>query len=274
MKYPRKIKKTKTYKSKRFRYVGNKISTIQNIKKIKAIVKTEMKKDLEDKEAYSASNATFFNSGIDSSADMIRVFPNITKGTNENNRIGNEIMGKSLHIKGFLRFLPQPASGSVNVGKWSNVGIRLMILSLKPAPNYDSAVLNAGLLNNLLKKGGTTVAFTGAISDLFADVNSDVFTTHFNKVYFVSQSYLLQPTGAGNQSALAVDVSKLVKFFNIKLSVNKKLKYDDGTSSSQLPTNYGPFMVAGYTYMDGSSPDVLSTNLQISWDVIFKYEDA
>lgn len=269
MKYPRKIKKTKTYKKKKL--------TIKkiDIKKVKAIVKTEMKKDIEDKEAYTASNATFFNSGIDSSADMIRVFPNITKGVNEgNNRIGNEIMGKSLHIKGFLRFVPQPTSGSVNIAKWSNVGVRLMILSLKPAPNYDSAVLNSGLLNNLLKKGGTTVAFTGAISDLFADINSDVFTTHFNKVYFVSQSYLLQPAGAGNQSALAVDVSKLVKFFNIKLNVNKKLKYDDGTSSSNLPTNYGPFMVAGYTYMDGSSPDVLSTNLQISWDVIFKYEDA
>lgn len=245
-----------------------------DIQKVKAIVQTEMKKDIEDKEAYSASNATFFNSGIDSSADMIRVFPNISKGTSENNRIGNEIMGKSLHIKGFVRLLPQPTSGSVNVGKWSNVGVRLMILSLKPAQNYDSAILNAGLLNNLLKKGGTTVAFTGAISDLFADINSDVFTKHYNKVYFMNQSYILQPSGAGNQSAVAVDVSKCVKFFNIKLDVKKKLKYDDGTSSSQLPTNYGPFLVCGYSYMDGSSPDVLNTQVQVSWDVIFKYEDA
>jgi len=258
----RKLKPKKTPKTpKAKKTVTKKVKVIQRV--------------IEDKQAYSASNATFFNSGIDSAADMLRIIPNITKGVNDNQRVGDQLSAKSLHLKGFLRFLPQPSSGSVNIPKWGHVAIRMMILSMKTAPNYDAAILNSGLLNNLLRKGGTTVAFTGAISDLYADINTEVFTKHYNKVFFVNQSYVMQPTGAGNQSAVALDVSKLVKFFNIKLNCKNKIwKYDDGTSSGVLPSNYGPFLCAGYSYMDGSSPDVLSTNLQISWDTIFNYEDA
>lgn len=232
-------------------------------------------KRIEDKQAYTASNATFFNSGIDSAGDMVKIIPNISKGTNDNQRIGDQLTAKSFNLKGFIRFLPQPASGSVNVPKWGHIGVRMMILSLKAAGNYDVAVTQFNALNTLLKKGGTTVAFTGAISDLYADINTDVFTKHYNKVIYLNQSYAMQPSGAGNQSALAIDVSKLVKFFNIKIKMrNKILKYDDSLSSGLLPNNCGMFLCAGYVYMDGSSPDVLTTNLQVSWDTIFNYEDA
>lgn len=263
----------KNYKKKKFvakKRTASKYKSKKPSKVVKVIQRT-----IENKQAYSASNATFFNSGIDSAGDMVKIIPNITRGTADNQRIGDQITAKSLNLKGFVRFVPQPSSGSVNVAKWGHVAIRMMILSLKAGPNYDVAVQNSNSLNALLKKGGTTTAFTGAISDLYADINTEIFTKHYNKVIYLNQSYVMQPAGAGNQSAVSIDVSKLVRFFNIKLSCrNKVWKYDDSLSSGLLPNNYGPFLCAGYVYMDGSSPDTLSTNLQVSWDTILNYEDS
>lgn len=241
---------------------------------VKAIVKKEDNRRMETKEAFTYSNATFFNSGIEASGDMVQILPNISKGTADNQRIGDQIVAKSLSLKGFVRFLPQPTSAT-NDMHYGHVAIRLMVLSLKTAPNYTAAVANAAQLSNLLKKGGTTVAFTGAISDLYAPVNTDVFTVHYNKVYYVNQSFIMQMSGAGNQSAVSVDGSKLVKFFNIRIKCKDKiLKYDAGTSSDVLPSNYGPFLSAGYVYLNGNAPDTLTTNLQIGYDSKFDYEDA
>lgn len=266
------MKFKKSFKSRKFVAKKRTSSKYKSKKPTKKVVKV-IQKTIENKQAYSASNATFFNSGIDSAGDMVKIIPNITRGTADNQRIGDQITAKSLNIKGFVRFLPQPNT-TVNTTHYGHVAIRMMILSLKASANYDVAVTNSNALNALLKKGGTTTAFTGAISDLYADINTEIFTKHYNKVIYVSQSYVFTGDNTTNPK-VAVDVSKLVKFFNIKLNCrNKVLRYDDSLSSGLLPNNYGPFLCAGYVYMNGDSPDSLTTNLQISWDTILNYEDA
>lgn len=265
MKYSRKFKPRKMNLKKKRTYKRKATKLAKPLKVIQRAI--------ENKQAFTSSNATFFNSGIDSAGDMIQIIPNIAKSVNENGRIGNQICAKSLKIKGFLRFLPQ-SNTTVNTTHYGHVGIRIMILTLKSAGNYTSALQQSSSLNSLLQKGGTTVAFTGAISDLYAPINRELFTVHFNKVYYVTQSYVFTGDNITNPK-VAIDVSKLVKFFNINIKCkNKILKYDSALSSDLLPSNLGMFLCAGYTYMNGDAPDSLTTNLQLSYDVIFDYEDA
>lgn len=258
----------KNYKAKKMNF--KKKTTMKKTKTTKTYKKVE--RDIEDKEAWTSSNATFFNSGIDGSADMIQIIPNIAKGVGENSRIGNQLRAKSLNIRGFVRFLPQPNT-TVNTTHYGHVAIRLMVLSLKTAPNYTAAQSQASALSALLQKGGTTVGFTGAISDIFAPINSEIFTKHYNKVFYVNQSYVITGDGTTNPK-VAIDVSKLVKFFNIKVKCNKILKYDASLSSDLLPSNLGCFLVAGYSYLNGDAPDYTTTNLQVSYDSVLRYEDA
>lgn len=249
-------------------------STKKTLKKTEKKIVRMVSRKIEDKQAITYSNATFFNSSVDSSADMIQILPNISQGVADNQRIGDQITAKSLRLKGFIRFLPQPTN-TVNTTHYGHVGIRMMVLSLKQSSNYTT---NNNLLSNplasLLRKGGTTVGFTGAISDLMAPINTDIFTKHYNKVIYVNQSYVITGDGSTNPK-VAIDVSKLVRFFNIKINCRRKqLKYDNSTSAGLLPTNFAPFFVAGYSYMNGDPPDYTTTNLQISYDSIFDYEDA
>lgn len=260
-------------KSRTTKFAKKKKTTKKPMKRISKQIRTISRK-IEDKQAFTYITSTAFNSGIDSPGDMIQIVPNIAQGTADNQRIGDQITAKSMNIKGFLRFLPQPTS-AINNSQYGQVAVRLMVLSLKQAANYDTAVNTSSSLATLLKKGGTTTYFTGVISDLYAPINTDVFVKHYNKVFYLNQSYMLQPVGAANQSALAVDISKLVRFFNIKVPCRRKtLKYDRGVSSALLPTNFAPFLCAGYVYLNGASPDILSTNLQVSFDVALNYEDA
>lgn len=265
------------YKSKRKSKAVKKRTSFKKRSSNKAVTKNEVlkmiEKRAETKQAFTSSNATFFNSGVSGDGDMIQILPNIAKGTSDNQRIGDQITAQSMTIKGFVRFLPQPTT-TVNTAHYGHVAIRLMVLSLKTGPNYNAALIQAASLGSLLKKGGTTVGFTGAISDVYAPINTDLFTKHYNKVFYVTQSYVITGDGTTNPK-VAIDVSKLVKFFNIKVPCKKKvLKYDSSLSSDLLPSNFAPFLCAGYCYMNGDAPDYTTTNLQVSYDVELNYEDS
>jgi len=65
-----------------------------------------------------------------------------------------------------------------------------------------------------------------------------------------------------------------IKFFNFSLKVkNKLLRYDSAVGSDVEPTNYAPFICLGYTFLDGTSPDTVSTNVSLSYDSVLTYED-
>lgn len=245
-------------------------------KQIKKLIDKRINKNIEDKEAYHVINTgettlTDFNSQINSTADMQQLIPNISVGASENQRIGNQITAKSLYVSGYFKFKPSVIPNATN---YPNVCVRLMILSLKTAPNYTEANETSTPLNSLLRKGGTTSAYLGKLSDIFAPINTDLFTVHHNSVSYLTQSIYLQPSGA-TVASVSADLKNTVKFFDIKLKLkNKILKYDDTTSSGLLPTNYGPFMLLGYTYLDGSSPDLLNTACGMFYTTSLKYQDA
>jgi len=235
-------------------------------KKVLAVIH----KQTEDKEAYLANSDSAlvsFNSGINSVGDCLQLVPNITNGTGINARIGEKINLKSHTVKGYFRIVPNTAALGY---KFTNVGVRMMIVSFKSLINYDAITADTTLtakLAGLLQKGGTTVGFTGLVSDVMAPINRDIFTVHHDKFYNIKQDYNLSAVGASTMDTL--------RMFKISLKVkNKVLKYADDISSGLLPTNYAPVMLIGYTFMDGSLGDTAATNLQLFYESIVKYEDS
>lgn len=239
------------------------------VRKVKAIISSLT----EDKQAYTTTSNTLikFNSGIDSTADIQAIMPAIGKSVDDNGRIGDQIRGKRLTVTGHVKLdINDLADGT----KLPNVAVRMMIVSIKNRPSYAEVTSNATPLATLLKKGGTTVGFTGLLSDLHAEINRDVFTVHHDRKFYLRQDYINAIGPSVPSQYIAQDVSKTVKFFKLSVPCKKIMKYDEDVSSGSFPVNYCPFLIMGYTYLDGSAPDTLSQVVGLSYDSYFSYEDA
>lgn len=226
----------------------------------------------EDKQAFTTQQNLKFNSGVDAVGDLVQILPGIAQGVGESQRIGNQIRAKSLNVKGFLKLDVNDVADST---KLPNVVARMMVVSMKVTSSYQDAQTLSSKIGTLLKKGATTTAFAGNLQDLYAPINRDVFTVHYDKKFYLRQDYV-NVTGASPPSqTLAQDISKTVKFFNFNVKCKGRiLKYDEDVGSDILPGNFGPFLMLGYSYLDGSSPDVLDTKLALTFDSVFNYEDA
>lgn len=245
------------------------VRRIRRKKPSKKLVKTIQRvinKNAESKIAnFNTGNTLLaFNSGINLVTDMRQVLPNIAKGTSVNERAGDQLMCQSLVIKGYIKANIQSTAG---VPSSSTILVRLMVVSLKTRSNYSDASASSSPLNSLIRKGGTTTTFAGNISDINAELNTEIWTKHYDRKFYLTQDFLV--TAAGNNN-----VKNTVKFFNIRLKCRRKLlKYDDSISSGLLPTNYGPMLMVGYSYMDGAAPDTGTNAVGIYYDVDMTYQD-
>lgn len=235
-------------------------------------VKKIIHQQTENKEAYRALAITAFNSGIDNTGDSIAVLPDISSGTQDNARIGDQLRAQKLSLRGHIISASQIPQGSPN----SRIAVRLMVVQPRYLSNRVTVLSQSTVWQStLLKKGGSTTGFTGEISDLYAPINTDAIVKYYDKVIYlpIPQVYVGTGTTLVN-TVTSIDVSKSVKFFNINLKIkNKVLKYDSTISTVQ-PVNYSPTFLLGYVHLDGSAADVITTQVSAAFDAIFQYEDA
>lgn len=229
-------------------------------KKVRAV----LHKNVETKEAYANINNVNFNSGINSAGDCQWLMPAISQGTADNARIGDQIRGQTLTIKGAIT-----SSLSYTSGAASRIAVRMMVVTPKSYPQYDIAQAQSGTwMNTLLKKGGTTSAFVGNLQDLWAPINRDAITVYMDKVFYLNSPYVATSVGG-------LSVANSVKFFSKTFKLrNKLIKYDSSIGSGVMLTSYAPILLLGYAHLDASSPDTVSTQVYLNADTIFKYEDA
>lgn len=240
---------------------------------LKRTIQKLISKNIEDKMAFhdTGDSLVYFNSGINNSGDMQRILPNIYKGTNEQERVGAQIRAKSLVIKGYLQLEPDTV---VNNADNKRVAVRLMVVSMKKFKNLTDVQNAAGA--DLIEKGGTSSNFSGYISHLWAPINSEEYIKHFDKIFYLSQSYTAQQIGSSTPTVQwAVDMSKGIRFFTIRIPLRgKKLIYSQSSGSDIQPVNFAPVLCAGYAHLNAATPDVVNTKVGICYDVTFTYEDA
>lgn len=239
------------------------------VRAIKQMINKSIDSKVETKQAYHTLTPTNFNSAISGAGDCLRLIPNIAQGTDGHTRLGDYIEPQSLKLNMILQMLPQDSAQTASVCK---LCARVMIVTPKGFPNWATAYgSTATWLPQLLKKGGTTVGFTGDISDLYAPYNVEAITCHYNKLFFFNQPW------ASNAAAGAVtfDQSHLVKFVNktIKLK-GKKWHYSADVDSGLTPVDAGYFLLVGYAFVDGTSPDTISTRVRVQYDTVLNYQDA
>lgn len=229
-----------------------------------------MRSVVETKQAFHQNPLTYFNSAISGAGDCLQVIPSIAQGTLDSQRIGDRVSPQSLSIRGWLNMVPQDPTQSLGVRR---IGVRLMIVSVKAYPTYAVAAANTGTwMPGLLKKGGTTTSFTGALDDLYAPINTDLITCHYNKVFFLHQA--MYYAGTTNVST-TYEAGGMTRFFRKTFKFkNKVWKYDTAVSGGLSPTNAGHCLLLGYCFLDGTGADVLTTRVSSQTDMILNYEDA
>lgn len=263
---PKRLRVRSSRKKARF-YRPRRNNLIRTIKQVVSSV-------AETKQAYysSGNTLTFFNSGIENVGDLLQIVPNIANSTEQNGRVGQTIRAKSLNVRGYIKLNVNEVSDST---KLPSVICRMMVVSLKTAPNYNEAQAQATKLATLLKKGGTTTSFSGILSDIMANINTDVWTVHHDRKFYLNQSYVNSAGASPPSVIISQDVKNTVKFFNFNVKCkNRVLKYDEDVSSDLLPTNFSPILLVGYSYLDGSAVDTISTNLGLQYNLTLNYEDA
>lgn len=253
-----KISLSKGLKSKRrFRSMKKRISKpskllIRNVKKIVA-------KDVETKVAIYQSNVTAFNQQINSSGDCLRLIPQVSVGTGQGQRVGNEIKAKSLNIRGVMTFtLGQTSASNLRFG------VRMMIFKCKRFNDWQQTQTDfASSYTRLLE--GTVNGMNGDLANWNCPPNRDYFSIVADKRFVFTMG----------QSATTNEVFNSVKHYSFNIPYSKKtLMYDENYSSTD-PVNYPYVMVLGYTKLDGGIPDLAATTyLTNQYVTTLKYEDA
>lgn len=219
----------------------------------------------EDKEAWKSVSDINYNSGINTTTDVNFLVPNITRSTDDNGRIGDQIRATKFNIRGHiitnLTFIDYNSC---------RIGVRMIICQPK---NYGSlsVIQNAAATwtQHLLKKGGTTSGFSGQVNDLYSPINSDAITTYYDKVFYMQTPYV-PGTQQGNNIT-----TRITKFFNINLRVkNKKILYDASIDSGLNPVDYNPSLLIGYAHLTNSTPDTADTQINLSWVSSLKFQDS
>lgn len=229
-------------------------------KKVQAIIS----KNAETKASYHSLNSTGYNSGINSSSDIEFCCPNVAQGIHENERIGDQVRAQSLIVKGIIT---QNLTSTYNSA--CRLGVRVMIVQPKLYTDRDEIRNNAAVwLGSLLKRGGVTSGYTGTTQDFGSEINTDLITTYYDKKFYISIPTAVTAAGA-------METKWTTKFWSASLKIRGKiLKYTQAYQSGLSPTNYSPCLILGYTHLDGSSPDVVNTQVFMSYDAYLKYEDA
>jgi len=263
MAYRRKYKtsKRKTKKYHKRTYTKKRRGADSLTKKIQHVIN----KNLEDKYAYYTSTNVSYNSGINAPGDINVIIPAMSIGTNDNNRIGDEVSLKSIKIKGYIL-----ANMTFNSYSQSRIAVRIMVVQPRDYVNTSQVIsAYAVWLPYLLKRGSTTVAFTGLVQDLYTPINNDAIIKYYDRVMYMRTPYI-----AGvNQGDL--NTSGSTRFFTIDLKHHrKKLRYDLNIDSGTTPTNWAPVLLIGYCHLDNASPDTTTTELQLNYDVSMYYQDG
>ena len=188
---------------------------------------------------------------------IVTVIPDVATGDTRINRLGSQIKLTRLSIRGKIDIPADdnPALPLGANGDRAQIYVRLMVLSCKKFRQIQEVRSNwiAGQLLNdqFFKTGDAGQAPTGQMIDMWRHINSDAFTTHYDRVYKMDRNngYFPDPTstsGAATQRPVSKD-------FRINLKVkNKILKYEDHTVVQ--PDNYQPFVCYLFAYSNGSVP--------------------
>lgn len=242
------------------------------VKKVNSIIH----KNVETKEVSFNLVNTDFNGPVNNVADVIRIIPTITQGTDGGNRIGDQVLGQKLVVRGHMMINIVPNTTGTTIPSAIPSNCRMMIraacMSVKKFSSYDDVAATTTWMSKVLKNGNTLQGLDGSVRSMYLPWNRDVVTIHKEiKRYVTIPAIFAQTATAAGFSNTAVGFEQSCKFFNFTLSLKKLLKYDDTSFS---PQNDGRFFVISYAKLDDTAADILVSRITANFVSTLSFEDA
>jgi len=206
------------------------------------IVKTQIARQTENKVVgYNVENGTVHNGPI-SDADVVPVLGSIIEGTGSLQRIGDRVKPKRLTVRGVIGLNPDYNPNN------KPMIVTVYILACKDKKTNALVTAGAGLAD-LLKpniNGTEQVPFDGTTIRQTYPVNTEKFRVYYQKKFRIAPGSL----GAGTREYDFIRWGYTFKQSKMPAS----LTFDEGTGDDA--NNFAPFLVMGWSYTDGSAPDV------------------
>jgi len=265
MPYKRNVKR-----STRFRKRGvKKSSKVPYV--VKSYVHRAISRSEETKIASFGYTLAQFNAGITANADLIKVLPPVTLGTDSGFRIGHQIRPIRLVIRGYVCYDTQAVSALPDARM---LGARLFCFQDKTSKSYANAIYNF----NLLEEGdGTSGQFTGQAIQYVRPHNTDQY------VWFCDKKMAIRkPWGLTNNvtptvtNAITSMNGSLFHPFTIVIGpkhLPAKFIYDQADDSN-YPTNFAPQLALGYADLLGAGADTSTTQVKMEFESTLYYKDA
>lgn len=225
-------------------------------KPVRKLVDRRIDRQIETKVLPFHYRRTQWDNVPDQQARCCQLLQNLIQGDQRDERNGSKIKLTSMNIRGYIQIPSYEEPGSADR---SNIMFRLCVLSCKAEHMYPEVLANwAGPGNwftKLLKSQADDTPPTGITNDMWKDINRDLFTVHYDKVYTFSRG---DQNGNNITPAATLWRPDKMKHFFIKMKVkNKVLNYatehTPGTNEGIQPTNFAPFLVGWWSYTNGAN---------------------
>lgn len=215
---------------------------------VKALVAAPAETKYVSEALYQMNGATIpgawigFSSAITGVGEIYAGMPHISQGTDDHNRIGNQINPKRLRIKLDIacKYFPDTSARDRTVHVFV-----LTAKSVKSLDNYTSIPIT-----QLLDRGnGTKTTFDGTQFHAQFPVNTSEFTVLKHKAMRMVQGFGLANSVPGVDAGSTDGViSPAHSYARIALNVKTPAKFKYDRASQTFPTNYAPFLVIGFTH--------------------------
>lgn len=265
-----KFGRRRNYRKSRFAKRSRPVRKVS--KSVRRYVKKAIHRSIENKEIidyWSNQTLSTLSSGTNSGGSCRQLLPLPAQGTQENQRVGNQIRVVSGVIKGHINIKPYDVAlnplGTPLLGKiWLFRDLTHAGTQFITNGSYTS------YFDDFFKGNNTTLPFQGLPIDMDLPINQDHFRLIKTKTFKIGASYASAtgPVGTGGY----FDNSPMVVpfYFNWTKYCKKVLKFVDQTGS---PSNDNLYMVVQVVRADGTS----SGSYQMAeWHAVntIKYEDA
>lgn len=227
------------------------------------LVKRMISRDTENKAVgYIVEDAVTHNSNI-SAADCRPLIGLIGQGTDQFQRIGDVVKPKSLVVRGTLAL-----NGSSITGGYTQVPLRVRVMILAQKDVKVGAQINTGAIDtaHLLEPNidvANEVDYSGTTINALFPVNRDLFRVYYDKTFT-----LCGPEPEGVEAVNKFMASWSYRFKKLPSSFH----FDNG--NGDWVNNFAPFLAVGYSFPDGSSPDLVTRRLVSTAYARLEYEDA
>lgn len=215
-------------------------------------------------------------------SDILRIVPNVAQGSEDNQRIGNQIT--PVHCKLHCRVILVPAdTGGVGFKNGFSYNIKAVayMLQHKSLKTYEYLYAKNNF-NQLLKTGEqTTQKFNGDWYSTKMPVDPAYYNVLARKTFILRSSGVQQGVTILNQGPNNNSAAIMREWtWDVKKHIPKKLLFPEATltgGGTEDPQNCAPFWCVAYYNLDGTkvtSDGSAKIGLQQQYMTDFRYKDA